>query len=225
MWNLSPPPGFMGFDPAGAVRIYIRHLPHWRQAGVTYFVTFRLADSLPPARLRELALLRTQWDQQNPLPRSEALWQGLARLTMQHVEGWLDEGHGSCVLQLPFAANCLEQKLRHFDGQQYDLCAFVLMPNHVHLLVKPYSDTTHPLERIEQAWKAHAAREINATRGTRGSLWQQESFDRIVRDEEHLYRCIQYIGGNPGRAGLDTTQTRLWIRADWIAAGWGFADR
>lgn len=221
----------------------MRHLPHWRQAGVTYFANFRLADSLPQVRLRELAALRAEWERRNPLPpvgrstassyvsRSRALtsssqhedrWEALTRVLMERIEGWLDEGLGCCVLRESFAADCLEQKLRHFDGVQYDLCALVLMPNHVHLLVKPYSD--HPLERIEQGWKAYSSREINAARGASGPLWQHESFDRIVRDEEHLHRCIQYIGDNPRRAGLAPHEARRWIRTDWIAAGWGFND-
>jgi putative transposase len=254
MWNLPPPPGFVGFDPDGPVRIYMRHLPHWRQEGATYFATFRLADSLPQSRLRELAALRGEWERRNGLPpmgrstasidliisrstastyvgRSRAStdgvddqWQALTRQLMERVEGWLDEGYGCCVLREPLAADCLEQKLRHYDGRQYDLCAFVLMPNHAHVLVKPYSDTAHPLERIEQGWKAYSSREINAARGTNGPLWQQESFDRIVRDEEHLFRCLQYIGDNPRRAGLAPHEVRRWIRADWIAAGWNFND-
>ena len=156
MWNLPPPPGFVGFDPDRPGRVYVRHLPHWRQEGATYFSTFRLADSLPTWRLRELAALRADWERSTAsshVGRSRAStsqdltnrlstasddhWQKLQRLLMQRVEVWLDEGGGSCILREPFAADCLERKLRHFDGVQYDLCAFVLMPNHVHLVVVP----------------------------------------------------------------------------------------
>ena len=61
MWNLHAPPEFRGFDETLPVRFYRRHLPHWRQEGATYFVTFRLADALPQNKLRELAALREQW--------------------------------------------------------------------------------------------------------------------------------------------------------------------
>ena len=55
MLELPPaPPGFRGLDPNKSLRIYTRHLPHWRQDGATYFVTFRLADSLPEAKLIEI---------------------------------------------------------------------------------------------------------------------------------------------------------------------------
>jgi len=143
---------------------------------------------------------------------------------MERVERWLDEGYGSCLLRQAALAECVERKLRHFDGERYDLWAFVIMPNHVHLLVKPNSDALHPLERIEQGWKSYSAREINLARGSTGQIWQEESFDRIVRDEEHLWRCIQYIGDNPRRAGLSSTQALRWIRPQWAALGWGFAD-
>ena len=78
------------------------------------------------------------------------------------------------------------------------------MPNHVHVLVRPFSDALAPLEHIEQGWKANTARAIHLVRGTAGRLWQRESFDRIVRDEEHLWRCLQYIGDNPRRASVPT---------------------
>ena len=153
MWNLPAPPGFVGFDPAGQVRIYVRDLPHWRQPGVTYFTTFRLEDALPATRLRELADLRAQWEQLHPPPRSTAQWQALARTTIEKVERWLDVGAGCCVLEQGFAADILEGKLRHFDGARYELGAYVIMPNHVHALVRLFSDELYPLEKLEQGWK------------------------------------------------------------------------
>ena len=72
MLELPPaPPGFRGWDPDKRVRIYTRHLPHWRQDGATYFVTFRLADSLPEAKLTEIKNLRAWWEHNYPEPRSE----------------------------------------------------------------------------------------------------------------------------------------------------------
>ncbi|WP_254513221.1 transposase [Anatilimnocola floriformis] len=142
---------------------------------------------------------------------------------MAHVEHWLDSGAGSCILQQAFAADILEAKLRHFDGVQYELGAFVIMPNHVHALVRPFS-AEHSLETIEQTWKGLSAREINAAQSSQGQLWQRESYDRIVRDEEHLWKCLQYIGDNPRRAGLGPQQSRRWVCPDWIKAGWNFTQ-
>ncbi len=224
MWNLPAPPGFVGLDPTGPLRMYQRSLPHWRQPGVTYFTTFRLADSIPPGRLRELAALRIAWEKANLPPRSELQWQTLARTTIEHLEHWLDQGAGCCVLREKFAADLVAAKLQHYDGQQYELGAFVVMPNHVHALVRPFSDELFPLETIEQGWKGLSSREINALQGLQGQLWQRESYDQIVRDEEHLWRLLQYIGDNPRRAGLNEQQTRRWVCPAWIRAGWNFTS-
>jgi putative transposase len=224
MWNLPPPPGFVGFDEQRPVRIYYRSLPHWRQEGATYFTTFRLADSLPEGRVRELSALREEWERRNPPPRSEMQWKEFARTTVEHIERWLDAGSGSCILDKPFAAEIVARKLQHFDSLQYELGAYVIMPNHVHVLVRPFSDEHRPLERIEQTWKAHSSREIHAALGQTGRLWQFESYDRIVRDEEHLWRCLQYIGDNARRAGLDLSRVLRWINPRWLAAGWRFQN-
>ena len=69
-WNLSPPPGFQGLCEDLPLTVYERHLPHWRQDGATYFVTFRLEDSLPQPKLRELELFKAEWERQHPPPRS-----------------------------------------------------------------------------------------------------------------------------------------------------------
>jgi hypothetical protein len=141
-------------------------------------VTFRLADALPQNKLRELAALRDQWLckvsivgqstalSYDALPRDEEF----SRTTMERVERWLDEGQGSCLLSDPAAAKEVERCLRHEDGKRYDLIAFVVMPNHVHLLARPYSDSSFPLERLEQGWKSFSARAINLQRGVTGTL-------------------------------------------------------
>jgi hypothetical protein len=98
------------------------------------------------------------------------------------------------------------------------------MPNHVHVIVRPLLCDVEPLERILQSWKRHTALKINRLLAQSGTLWQDESFDRIIRDEEHLYRVLQYIGANPSKAGLTTAQCPTWIRPAWIELGWRFED-
>jgi len=73
-----------------------------------------------------------------------------------------------------------------------------------------------------QSWKSYTARRINKLFGLEGQLWQDESFDRIIRDEEHLWKCIQYIDRNPQMAQLGEGQYRLWIRPAWVELGWRF---
>jgi REP element-mobilizing transposase RayT len=221
-WNRDAPPGFKGLQPDLPVTIYERHLPHWRQDGATYFVTYRLADSLPQSKLRFLASLKQDWEAQHPPPRSDADREQFVRLFQQKVEDWLDQGMGSCCLSHSEAADIVFDSWQHFDGERYELDCLVVMPNHVHLIVRPLEPKTDPLEAILQSRKGRSARLINALFKQSGTRWEEESFDRIIRDEEHLYRCIQYIGSNPARAGLAAEACRLWIRPEWKALGWAF---
>jgi REP element-mobilizing transposase RayT len=222
MWNLPPPPGFQGLHPDKPVTMYMRHLPHWRQEGATYFVTFRLNDSLPQAKLDELEQMRLEWERQHPPPRTDAQLEQLSHETIRRVEQWLDQGIGSCRLKDRTIAKLVIDAMHHFDSQRYELGSYVVMPNHVHGIVRPLLSEDEPLERILQSWKRHSAREINRRFGLTGHLWQDESFDRIIRDEEHLWRVIQYIGANPGKAGLSRDQCAIWIRPEWVKLGWRF---
>jgi len=224
MWNLDPPPGFQGLHPDKPVTMYFRHLPHWRQDGAMYFVTFRLSDSLPNNKLNELRGLKAQWEPQRASPDSTAAVERRTREIMQKVETWLDQGMGSCHLRDHRATKIVTEAMRHFDKVRYELCCHVVMPNHVHVVVRPLEPQSHSLEQILQSWKRFTARRINSLLGMAGPLWQQESFDRIIRDEEHLYRAIQYIGRNPVNAGLERDLCRLWIKPSWERIGWKFEE-
>ena len=192
------PVGFRGLDPALPVTIYRRHLPHWRQRGATYFVTFRLADSLPQSCLDELTAERAAWIASHPEPDESELSE-FARRGMQKIERWLDDGHGRCALAEPAAQDVVTEALLHFDGDRYELFAFAIMPNHVHVVVRPLGE--HTLEGILQAWKRHTALAINRLQDRSGPLWQKESYDRIVRDADHLRRVVAYVLRNPERIG------------------------
>jgi REP element-mobilizing transposase RayT len=224
MWNLPPPPGFQGLDPRKPVTVYWRHLPHWRQDGATYFVTFRLADSLPHSKLRELRELKHQWEQKYPPPQSDEQIDELVLETMRRYELWLDQGIGSCRLQDRRAAKFVVDGMHHFDNVRYEIGCYVVMPNHAHAIVRPKGGPDASLEEILQSWKSYTARRINGLFGLEGQLWQDESFDRIIRDEEHLWRSIQYIGRNPEAAGLHEGQYCRWIRPSWVELGWRFVD-
>ena len=91
--------------------------------------------------------------------------------------------------------------LRHFEGQRYWLGDFIVMPNHVHLLVCLLGSTD--IEKQCYSWKKYSAREINAKLGREGRFWQEESFDHLVRSPAHLEAFSMYIATNGERAGLD----------------------
>jgi REP element-mobilizing transposase RayT len=224
-WNLPPPPGFWGLREDLPLTVYVRHLPHWRQDGATYFVTFRLSDSLPRSKLDELNSLRTEWVQRHPQPDTGAAREDLMRRVMTRVEKWLDQGLGSCWLREPEAAECVAQAMHYFDGDRYELGCYAIMPNHVHAVVRPLTPASLPLEKILQSWKQFTGKRIRVPSGRALHLWQEESFDRIIRDPEHLYRAVQYVGNNPRRADLPVEQWRRWIRPEWERIGWRFDDQ
>lgn len=197
----------------------MRHLPHWRQDGATYFVTFRLADSLPQSKLRELKQIRSDWERRHPPPRSVEQEDEIAREIRERAERWLDQGMGSCRLREAGVADMVVALL-HFQDARYDLGSFVIMPNHVHLIVRPLDAARYDLEDILQSWKGYTARRIGVLGD--GRLWQEESYDHIIRDEASLYRVVQYIGQNPRLARLNADEYRLWIRPEWEQIGWGF---
>ncbi|MBM3274446.1 MAG: transposase, partial [Candidatus Sericytochromatia bacterium] len=84
--------------------------------------------------------------------------------------------------------------------RKYHLHAWVVMPNHVHLLISPKSDST--LAAIAHSLKSCTAKEANGLPGRTGSFWQRENFDRAIRDVEHYRTEIEYIEANPIKAGL-----------------------
>mgnify|MGYP002624265700 CR=1 FL=1 len=237
-FNRDPPASFRGFHDDLPITFYHRNLPHWRQDGAHYFVTFRLADSLPQSKLNELKSLRRAFfasmgiagrrtDRRSVLlPTDEATkkWEEFTRQQMQRVEKWLDQGMGSCVLKRPELSSIVTDALHHFDNDRYELCCYVVMPNHVHLILKPLQPDVHPLEKLLQSRKRQSAYQINLALHQTGQLWQEESFDRIIRDPDHLYQCIEYIGDNPRRAGLDVSSIPRWVRPEWVRLGWGFGD-
>lgn len=223
LFNLPPPPSFRGLDPELAISAYYRHLPHWRQEGATYFVTFRLADSLPQEKLQFLKRLRDEWERAHPPPRTEEHWKTYARSVTNSAERWLDEGYGACYFREQRWCRELRERLFHFQDQRYLLSCYAIMPNHCHVVIRPFQG--YDLEDLLGAIKGVAARHIQLVVGTRGALWEGECYDRIVRDEEHLWHVIQYIGRNLRMAGLAAEEDwRRWIHPDWESAGWRFCD-
>ncbi len=230
-FNLDAPPGFCGLDPDRSVQMYQRNLPHWRQDGATYFITFRLADSLPQNKLDELKVAKKQWQEEfdekrmrGALSENETnkYQDAFGRIQFRKMEFWLDQGMGACILRDRKFRKILIGALEHFEGERYELCSYVIMPNHVHLLIKPLPGNT--LETILQSRKRNSALEVNKMINKQGAVWRAESFDRIVRDAEHLWRCLQYIGRNPGKGNLGKNEYTRWVKAEWRILGWDFLE-
>jgi putative transposase len=189
---------------------YRRHLPHWQPPGATLFVTFRLAGSLPQAMIDELQAADRQRETVLSRIEDRAERQKQANLEARRSFGrWdiaLDEAQsGRRWLAIPAVANVVAEALHYRDGRVYDLMAFCIMPNHVHLVCTPLpgeDGKCHPLQRILQSLKRHTARQANRILGRQGAFWQAESYDHVVRDERELARVVDYVIDNPVKAGL-----------------------
>lgn len=181
-------PNFDFFRPADAIGHVSGNLPHWRQDGVTYFVSFRLADSLPQSTLRDLR------KEIESLPASERRAELVRR-----TERYLDAGYGSCVLANPAAKRIVESALARFDRERYRLDDAVVMPNHVHAIVAPRGD--YSLSEILHSWKSFSSQQICSARLAVAPLWQRESFDHIVRSAEYMEKFKEYIAQNRRFAG------------------------
>jgi REP element-mobilizing transposase RayT len=182
------------------------YLPHFESSQVTQHVTFHLADSLPKS-----VLLRIEAELKS-LPAEERDIERRKRL-----EAWVDAGHGSCALRKPVIAGMVQGSLLTFDSQRYRLLAWVVMPNHVHVLFQPIQGWT--VAKIVAAWKKFTARKICADRrgsgeGTVAPVWHREYWDRYIRDQGHYVDAVEYIHLNPVKAGLvDRAENWRWSSA------------
>jgi len=214
------PPDFEPLDSTRPIVKYRRKLPHWIQDGATYFITFRLADSLPVEKLHELERFREAWLLAHGDARPDEVWQELHRACMRRVDEWLDAGSGACWLRDPACAGIVSRALHHFHEQRCFLSSYCIMPNHVHVLVRPFVGMS--LADLLHSWKSFTAKEINKRLGRSGDVWEAESYDTLIRDSEHLWKALRYIGQNPSKAGMPEAQWVRYVHPAWEKAGWGF---
>ncbi len=200
----------MPFTPYNGDESVHRHrlnLPHWRQWSRTYFITTRLADSVPGPVLKRWKEQRALWLTHHGLPPdrtpddlSESDRVAFHREFTARFHELLDAGHGECLLARPPIAEIIVMQLKAGHGTNYHIDAWVIMPNHIHALIEPLGNCT--LGRILQRLKGASARMINQALGRSGTFWQAETFDHIVRSEAQLDHYRRYIAGNPDKAGL-----------------------
>lgn len=165
------------------------YLPHIEGAEFQ-MITYRLADALPKEVVQGLS-------------------EGCSGETRRKkIESYLDSGYGKCWLAIPEIAELVIDNWFYFDGKRYDMIAYVVMPNHVHVLIRVYSKVS--LSKIVHGWKSYTAKRIAAFVKEAGEppalpVWQAEYWDRYIRNQHHFDRAIEYIHQNPVNAGLAQT--------------------
>ncbi|HSI72505.1 MAG TPA: transposase [Fimbriimonas sp.] len=163
------------------------YLPHLHVPGGTQFITWRLKDSMPPGLYEKWkAELQDDFDTKRKL--------------QSRVEQYIDLGKGAAVLKRPELARVVLEDLLAGSGGHYLTKAAVIMPNHVHAVITLNGDAS--LGRVMNLLKGRTARAINNVLGKRGSLWQEDYFDRLVRGPDHFEKCVHYVHWNPVKAGL-----------------------
>jgi REP element-mobilizing transposase RayT len=163
------------------------YLPHYDDGSRMQFVTCRLFDSLPQKILERFCA------------ELEAIGaKNIERETMILIEKYLDLGYGECFLKKREIAGIVKNSLQKFDGERYKLIAWVIMPNHIHFLLKPLNGWE--LNKILQSFKSFTAQEANKLLNRGGTFWMREYFDRYIRDAEHFEKAFRYIENNPVKA-------------------------
>jgi REP element-mobilizing transposase RayT len=160
-----------------------KRLPHLDAESFEQFITFRLADSLP----------RPVLDSFREKSTSDFAFR-------RRVERYLDAGHGQCVLKHHEIASVVRESIFFYAGSRYGLIAWVIMPNHVHMLLAVMAGEHLP--NIMHSIKSFTANRINKLLDRSGQLWQHESFDRYIRDSRHHAATVKYIENNPVKARL-----------------------
>jgi len=194
---------------------YRRSLPHIQPRGATFLVNFRLAGSLP---LEIMEQLRT--DAERLEKKCLTISSSEEKLTMRDKEQrklfakWDDALHknqtGPFWLKDERVAQIVTDSILYHNGKWFDVLAYCIMPNHVHLVLTPYesSDTTdYSLTKIMHNIKRNSANHANKILGRTGAFWQHESYDRFARNEKELERIIKYVLYNPVKAKLVKEQT------------------
>jgi putative transposase len=174
-------------------------LPHWEVYRGRYFVTVRLADSLPSdaiLRLQEIHLALSD------IEAKSGQFAALQRDYFRTMEKYLDAGVGACWLRLSDAANSVASEFDALREWRVDVPHFTVMPNHWHALLAPDPNCTYSLSAILKRIKGRTAKTVRRLVGGSGPVWQREWFDRWVRNEAEFVKTVNYIQQNPVKSGL-----------------------
>lgn len=200
--------------------VYKNRLPHITPVGATFFVTFRLGDSLPRSVAKEIKaeLEIIHRAMRHAKGEERKRYYKAYKRCYARYDNYLDkEGYGACYLKQAEVAGIVKDKLHELDGECYDLQAYCIMSNHVHVLIDTMEQLKHldddfildvpedyiQLHKIMQRIKGSTARYANLELGRKGTFWQKDSYDHYVRNEKEWNNILAYILNNPVKAGLE----------------------
>ncbi|NOT49160.1 MAG: transposase [Acidobacteria bacterium] len=180
-WNPKKPGMARGWYHRGRMQ-------HFDPGETNQFITFRLFDSVPEKLIRRW---ESRIDPDDPATAAEY---------RKKIERFLDRGYGECYLRQAAVAKLVRDSLYFHDGKKHHLICWVIMPNHVHVLLRPLANVD--LAEVMHSIKSYTAHEANKLLRRSGQFWQHESFDRYIRNTQHFHNVIRYIERNPVKARL-----------------------
>ncbi len=188
---------------------YKRNLPHIQPIGATFFVTFRLKDSIPRIKILEL---KERYEQRIELIQTnqkenikDSIYDERKRFFAEY-DDLLDKcNNGPTYLKQPAIAEIVKTQIHLLDNDLYELIAYSIMPNHVHILIdtaiqipSAQNFTTwesinfQPLDKIMKRIKGSTARFANLYLKNKGQFWQRESYDHYIRNQNEFSNVIRY---------------------------------
>ena len=204
---------------------YRRNLPHYMPQGFAFFITFRLYGTLPVEVINNFKIIKRKKQKlisgfTNPKVRKEK-YEEFKYEYFQLFDDYMDKSIiGNQWLKQKLVADIVKEAIHYRDGKEYDLIAYTIMPNHVHLVFLPYVEridnslkrgserntvSLYIVTKILQHLKKNTAIKCNKLLNRTGQFWQHESYDHVIRDSEELKRIVDYVLNNPAKAGLDDT--------------------
>jgi putative transposase len=187
---------------------YLRNLPHWQPPESTFFITYRLAGSIPASVIRQLhaenleaeKLIRENGNEDQSVLKSQ-IYDNQKR-HFGRFDDYLDKNQNEPYwLRQPEIAKITANSIHFFENKYFLLWNFCIMPNHVHLMLTTLPDSPL-LFKILQRIKSFSGRESNKILGKTGEFWSKESYDHLVRDRDEFARIERYIIQNPVKANL-----------------------
>jgi REP element-mobilizing transposase RayT len=163
------------------------HLMHLDIAGYYQFITFRTHDSSDD-------FLKRLYHQEKPANKKQL-----------EIDNYLDNSEQGAYLN-GRALLFLNHYLKKTDSQLYELLAFAIMPNHVHLLIKPLIKLSSMMQRI----KGESAYELNKLLVKSGTFWEADYYDKAIRNQTHFDIVYNYIKNNPLKLIGDSSRARFY---------------
>jgi REP element-mobilizing transposase RayT len=166
-----------------------RNLPHIQIENMYNFITFRTFKSVDEYLQRLNGLNLSTKEKQ------------------YKIDKYLDNSqNGACFYGIVLER--MKEILFEFDGVNYELVAFVIMPNHIHIIILPKIN----LAIIMKNLKGKSGKTLNELLEMSGNFWAREYYDKVIRNEKHLLQTIEYILHNPIKAGLKDAENRVWSK-------------